>query len=74
MVQRMVDAEERRETASERVARHRDKVLREGGKRATVTIEADAARASDELIKLGYASNLKDAINRSLIDARKRIK
>jgi hypothetical protein len=66
---------ERRErvSAADRVAKHRDKVIQDGGKRTTVTIQPEAVRASDELIERGYASTLTEAINRSLLEARRNI-
>jgi hypothetical protein len=68
----MVERERERVSGADRVAKHRDKVIREGGKRTTVTIQPDAVRASDELIELGYADNLTEAINKSLLEARRK--
>lgn len=63
-------AEQReRVSGAQRVAKHRDKVLEEGGKRTTVTIQPRAVEASNDLIRRGYARTLTDAINKALIDA-----
>ncbi|MBN3839223.1 hypothetical protein [Burkholderia sp. Ac-20349] len=60
-------------SGAERVEKHRKKVLSEGGRRTTVTIRPEAVLAAEELVELGYAGDLTKAINKALIDARKRL-
>jgi hypothetical protein len=68
----MTERARERTSGAERVQKHRDKVLEEGGKRTTVTIQPRAVEASDDLIRRGYARTLTDAINKALIEASQR--
>jgi hypothetical protein len=70
----MTERARERTTGAERVQKHREKVIEEGGKRTTVTIQPRAVEASDDLIRRGYARTLTDAINKALIDAQRKHK
>lgn len=56
-------------SSADRVRRHRDNVLRAGGRRMTVTLNPEAAAALDHLLTAGYSGSAVGIINRALTDA-----